>query len=184
MVLLSNDGGLLPLARGAKVYAEGLPSGAAGRLGEVVADPTDADVAVVRLPAPFDPRDDLFLESFFHQGSLDYRPGLVARLRDIASGTPLVLVVNLERPAILAPLAEFASAVVAEFGSSPDAVADALTGAVPPVGVLPFEVPRSMDAVRASAPDVPDDTADPLYPARYGLRYGEPPTAGDQGPGS
>ena len=174
MVLLGNDGGLLPRTRGGKVYVEGLPADTAGRLGEVVADAADADVAVVRLPAPFDPRDDLFLESFFHQGGLDYRPGLIARLRDIAAVTPLVLIPNLERPAILTPLAGCAAAIVAEFGAGPDAVADVLTGDVPPRGVLPFEVPRSSDAVRASAPDVPDDTADPLYPARSGLRFARP----------
>ena len=32
--------------------------------------PQDAEVAVVRLTAPFEPRWDLFLESWFHQGSL------------------------------------------------------------------------------------------------------------------
>ena len=179
MVLLKNDGKLLPRPRGGKVYVEGLPADVAGRLGEVVGNPADADVAVVRLPAPFDPRDDLFLESFFHQGSLDYRPGLVARLRDIAAVTPLVLNPNLERPAILTRLADSAAAVVADFGASSDAVVDALTGDVPPLGVLPFELPRSMDAVRSSAPDVPDDTAEPLYPAWYGLRYSESPVAED-----
>jgi beta-glucosidase len=179
MTLLKNDGRLLPLTQGAKVYVEGLPAEVAARLGEVVADAADADVAVVRLPAPFDPRDDLFLESMFHQGTLDHRPGLVARLRDIAAGTPLVLNPNLERPAILTPLADAAAAIVADVGSSPDALVDALTGAVAPLGVLPFELPRSMDAVRASASDVPDDTADPLYPAGHGLRYGD--SADDRG---
>ena len=86
VVLLRNetvdDRPALPLAGdGLKVYVEGLTEEEAGRLGEVVEDPADADVAVVRVPAPYEPRDDLFLEGFFHQGSLAYRPGLVARLR-------------------------------------------------------------------------------------------------------
>ena len=63
------------------VYVEGIPAEEAARLGHVVADPAEADVAVVRLPAPFDPRDDLFLEGVFHQGSLSTGPGLLARLR-------------------------------------------------------------------------------------------------------
>ena len=80
MVLLRNeavdDRPALPLAGDdLKVYAEGLTAEEAARLGEVVEDPADADVAVVRVPAPYEPRDDLFLESFFHQGSLAYRPG-------------------------------------------------------------------------------------------------------------
>ena len=38
-------------------------------------------------------------------------------------------------------------------------------------GVLPFDLPRSMDAVIASRPDVPFDTADPLFHFGHGLRY-------------
>ena len=37
---------------------------------------------------PSSPRSDLFLESWFHQGSLDFPPGLVARLRRIAAQLP------------------------------------------------------------------------------------------------
>ena len=66
--------------------------------------PEDADVALVRLLAPFEPRSDLFLESWFHQGSLDFPPGLVARLARIAAQCPLVLDVALDRPAVLTPL--------------------------------------------------------------------------------
>ncbi|GHF85274.1 hypothetical protein ACFFSH_03560 [Streptomyces filamentosus] len=35
-----------------------------------------------------------------------------------------------------------------------------------PEGRLPFELPRSMDAVRASRPD---GTADPVFPHGHGL---------------
>jgi beta-glucosidase len=171
MVLLQNDG-LLPLASSQKVYVEGIPAEEASLLGEVVTDPAGADVAVVRLAAPFEPRDDLFLEGFFHQGSLDYRPGLVARLRELAQRTPLVVDANLERPAILTPFTEFAAAILTDVGASPAALVDVLTGAIPPLGSLPFEVPRSADAVRASQPDVADDTEDPLFVHGAGLRYG------------
>lgn len=175
MVLLRNDpvgdAPALPLAGGLKVYVEGVAQEEAQRLGEIVADPFTADVAVVRLPAPFDPRDDLFLEGFFHQGSLDYRPGLVARLAEIAQSTPLIIDANLERPAILAPIAEFATAIVTDVGASSAALVDVLTGVVAPKGRLPFEVPRSSDAVRASQSDVANDTEDPLFPYGAGLDY-------------
>ena len=185
VVLLRNetvdDRPALPLAGdGLKVYAEGLTEEEAGRLGEVVEDPADADVAVVRVPAPYEPRDDLFLEGFFHQGSLAYRPGLVARLRALAETVPLVVDLNLERPALLAPFTDFATAIVADFGCSPAALVDALTGEIPPAGVLPFEIPRSLVAVLASRPDVANDTADPVYPEGAGLRYD---SAANEGPG-
>ncbi|WP_260146941.1 glycoside hydrolase family 3 C-terminal domain-containing protein [Streptomyces sp. CEV 2-1] len=42
-------------------------------------------------------------------------------------------------------------------------------GRTRPEGRLPFELPRSMEAVRASRPDVPDDTENPLFPHGAGL---------------
>ena len=48
---------------------------------------------------------------------------------------------------------------------------DVLSGAVAPLGRLPFEIPRSMDAVRASASDVANDTVDPVFEHGFGLRY-------------
>jgi beta-glucosidase len=175
MVLLHNadvDGvPTLPLTTPLTVYVEGIPAEQAAQLGEVVADPADADVAVVRLPPPFEPRDDLFLEGFFHQGSLEYRPGLVYRLRELAAVVPLVIDANLERPAILTPFTEFAAAILTDVGASSSALVEVLTGTVAPLGRLPFEVPRSTEAVQNSHSDVADDSEDPLYPHGAGLRY-------------
>lgn len=160
--------GALPLAPGGRVYVEGLSLDAAQRLGSVVGDPAEADVAVVRLMAPFDPRDDLFLEAWFHQGSLEFRPGLVERLRRIADHCPLVIDVILDRPAVLTPLVPIASAIVGSYGSNDHALVDALTEVHEPVGRLPFDLPRSMDQVRAHPEDVPGYD-DPLYPFGHGL---------------
>jgi beta-glucosidase len=159
---------VLPLARSRRVYVENLSPDAASQLGEVVQRPEDADVAVVRLHAPFEPRSDLFLESWFHQGSLDFAPGLVSRLERIARSCPLVLDVVLDRPAVLTPLLPFASAVVGSYGSNDHALVDALTGVVEPVGRLPFDLPRSMEQVRRHGEDVPGYD-DPLFPFGHGL---------------
>jgi beta-glucosidase len=56
-------------------------------------------------------------------------------------------------------------------GASPSALVDVLSGSVAPLGRLPFEVPRSTEAVRNSQSDVADDSQDPLYPHGAGLRY-------------
>lgn len=158
----------LPLAgTDRKVFVWGLGEQAAARLGTVVATPEEADLAVVRLEEPFDPRADLFLEPFFHQGSLEYRPGLLARLRIIAQHAPLVVDATLLRPAILAPLTEIATVLVASYGIGDEALVDALTGATAPRGRLPFEIPSSMDAVRASLTDVPGGTQDPTFAAGF-----------------
>ncbi|MEE1618618.1 glycoside hydrolase family 3 protein [Brachybacterium sp. J153] len=168
--VLADPQGLLPLeGTDRRVFVVGLDAEEAARLGEVVDRPEDADLVIVRLEEPFEPRADLFLEPFFHQGSLEYRPGLVSRLRILAAHAPLIIDATLLRPAILAPVAEVATTLVATYGSGSAALIDALTGAVPPRGTLPFEIPASMDAVRAGLADVPGGTADPLFPVRHGL---------------
>ena len=82
-----------------------------------------------------------------------------------------MVTVYLDRPAILAPFKETARALIANFGVSDEALIDVLTGRAKPEGKLPFELPSSMEAVAAQRPDVPHDSARPLYPFGYGLRY-------------
>lgn len=78
---------------------------------------------------------------------------------------------NLERPAILTPFTEFASAILTDVGGSGAALIDVLSGVTAPLGRLPFEIPRSTETVRASQSDVADDTADPLYRHGAGLAF-------------
>jgi beta-glucosidase len=161
---------LLPLSAGARVYAEGIESRALAEEFTLAATPRDADVAIVRIDAPFEPRNDLFLESYFHQGSLELPPGLVHRLRTIARQSPLIVDVALDRPAILTPLIDALAGLTVTFGVSDDALLAALTGRIAPEGRLPVELPRSMNAVRESAPDAPASTVDPLFPLGSGLK--------------
>lgn len=159
-------GPVLPLAGAQRYYLEGVDPAVVTDLGgTVVTDAAQADVAVVRLKAPFEPRSDLFLESWFHQGSLEFAPGLVVRMARIAAQVPLVIDVTVDRPAVLTPLAEVVSALVVTYGSSDRALFDALTGAIGPRGRLPFDIPRSMADVRAHGEDVVG-LPDPLY--RFG----------------
>ena len=164
----SDAGPQLPLAAGLRIYAENVRREVVARHGIPVERPEDADVALVRLSAPFDPRSDLFLESWFRAGSLDFPPGLVVRMQRIAAACPLVVDVTLDRPAVLTPLLPVAAAVVASYGTSDDALLEALTGAIAPRGRLPFDLPRSMDQVRAHPEDVPGYD-DPLFPFGHGL---------------
>lgn len=160
---------LLPIPEGAKVYAEGIDPAVLARVAVPVATPEEADLSIVRIDAPFEPRDDLFLEKHFHQGSLDLRPGLVHRLRTIAHAAPLIVDVALDRPAVLTPLVDSVAGLTVTFGVSDSALLAALTGRIAPEGRLPVELPRSMQAVRDSAPDAPSSTPDPLFPLGAGL---------------
>lgn len=63
------------------------------------------------------------------------------------------------------------AALVAHFGASDGALLDVLSGAFAPAGKLPFELPSSMDAVRAQKEDVPYDSKDPLFRFGHGLTY-------------
>lgn len=144
----------------------------AAEYGTVVDDPADADLVVVRLSAPFEPRGEYFLEFLFHQGSLDFPDSVVERVRELAGQAPVVLDVALDRPAVLTPLDGLVTALTASFGASDAALLDALSGRIRPRGRLPFELPRSMAAVEVSRPDVPSDTADPLYPYGAGQELG------------
>ncbi|MBA3843539.1 MAG: glycoside hydrolase family 3 C-terminal domain-containing protein [Actinobacteria bacterium] len=158
----------LPLRPGLRIYAEGVDAATLARHGTPVERPQDADVAVVRLVAPFEARSDLFLEAQFHQGSLEFPPGLPVRLQRIAEHCPLVLDVLLDRPAVLTPLLPVAAAIVASYGTSDEALFDALTGRIPPRGRLPFDLPRSMEQVRRHREDVPG-YEDPCFAFGHGL---------------
>ncbi|USX54712.1 glycoside hydrolase family 3 protein [Lentzea sp. HUAS12] len=162
------DAAALPLKPGLKLYVENVSPEVAARLGTVVATPEEADLALVRLMAPFDPRADLFLESWFHQGSLEFQPGLPARLARVAAACPLVVDVTLDRAAVLTPLRDIASTLVVSYGSTDEALADALSGVIPPEGKLPFDLPRSMEQVRRHHEDVAGYD-DPLFPFGHGL---------------
>ncbi|HEX7350269.1 glycoside hydrolase family 3 protein [Brachybacterium sp.] len=172
VVVLHDDGGVLPLLTGGgrpRIYAEGVPEEVLASLGEQVADPAQADVALLRIGAPFQPRDDLFLEAWFHQGDLEHPPGLAHRLARLRAACPLILDVDLDRAAVLTGIVEHCDALTGSFGVSGAAWADAITGVLPPRGRLPIDLPRSMDAVRSAPEDVPGGTEDPLYPAGHGL---------------
>ncbi|WP_426301818.1 glycoside hydrolase family 3 protein [Arthrobacter sp. R-11] len=160
---------LLPLSDKPRIYVEGLDPAALSGTGLPVDAPEDADVAIIRLHAPWEHRQDLFLEEGFHAGSLDFPPGLISRLAALSRKVPLIVDVRLDRPAILTPLTQFASALVGTFGVSDAALLDAITGRILPCGRLPFELPSSMDEVRASRPDVASDTRSPLFVNGHGL---------------
>lgn len=76
---------------------------------------------------------------------------------------------HLRGPAILSDLEPHAVALLGEYGASDRVIVDALLGRTPFVGTLPFDLPRSMNAVEASREDVPYDTAQPLYLHGHGL---------------
>lgn len=152
-----------------RAYVEGVDATVATRHVLLAARPEDADVCLVRLGAPFEPRNDLFLEAMFHQGSLDFPPGLAHRLARLRACAPLLIDVAADRPAVCTPLVDIADALTITFGVSDEAWLRAITGRIPPEGRLPVQFPASMEQVRASREDVAGDISAPLFDVGHGL---------------
>jgi beta-glucosidase len=161
-VIVTNRG-VLPLSPELRVYADGVVYDGS------VARPEDADVAIVRRNAPYEPRTNGMIEALFHAGELDFKEPELSALLELARRVPTVLVLHLERPAVIPELLEACAAMVAVFGASDAAVLDILFGRARAEGRLPFELPSSMAAVREQLPDVPGDSRDPLFRAGHGL---------------
>lgn len=172
VVVLENSRGAQMLPRaGAKLFLRGVDSAVARARGyTVVGTAAEADVALIRIAAPFQRlHPTFFFGSFQHEGDLDFKPGdsTLTLVRETAAKVPTIVVVYLDRPAILTALQPLAKVLIGEFGVSDGALFDALTGTVRPVGRLPFELPRSMEAVQVQKVDVPHDSPAPLYPFGY-----------------
>jgi beta-glucosidase len=170
--LLTNHDQILPLRKGRRIYLEGVSEDVASAYGQVVDNPADADVALLRLKAPYQPRPGGF-EAMFHAGSLAFPTAERDHHARICFTVPTIIDIYLDRPAVLTDLADQAAALLGSYGSSDEAFLDIVFGAARPEGSLPFDMPRSMAAVETSRSDVPFDTADPLFRFGYGLRYGD-----------
>jgi beta-glucosidase len=172
-IVLLRNGGVLPVSGRPRLYVEGVSRTVAAEYADVVATPEEAELALIRLKAPYEPRDEFFIEPFFHAGDLDFKGDEKARILDLLRRVPTVVDVFLDRPAVIPEIAEASAALLGSFGARDAAVLDVVFGRHPPAGRLPFELPSSMEAVRAQKPDVPRDSDRPLFPFGHGLGYGD-----------
>ena len=176
LVLLQNQGNLLPLQKAVrKVFAPGMTASTLASRGLTqVKSPAAADVAILRFGTPHeDLHPGFFFGSRQQEGALDFKAGSpdLDLLAEVSRAVPTIVVISLDRPAILTPLQDEATALIGDFGAGDDAVLDVLVGKARPEGRLPFELPSSMAAVEAQQPDAPHDSEHPLYPIFFGLRY-------------
>ncbi|MEU9250972.1 glycoside hydrolase family 3 N-terminal domain-containing protein [Streptomyces sp. NPDC048270] len=172
LTVLTNPERFIPLSAKSepphKLYVRNVDEAVAAQYGEVVADPAAADLAVLRLRTPYEPRENIF-ESFFHSGSLAFPEPELAGILALLDQVPTLVCINLERAAVIPEIAARAAALIADYGASDAALLDVAFGRAVPEGRLPFELPRSMEAVEASRPDVPNDTEDPVFAHGHGL---------------
>ena len=172
MTLLKNDEHILPLQGQPKVFVKNMDASVAAQYAEVVANAEDADFAILRLQTPWVPVEtkNPFARGF-HHGDLDFKEEAKAEILSLLKTLPTIVVLYLDRPAVIPEISGMAKALLAEYGASDTAVLDVLFGKANPEGKLPFELPSSMEAVGNQKADVPYDSENPLYHFGFGLSY-------------
>jgi beta-glucosidase len=160
----------LPMRPGLRVFCRGVARRLVTRDAVVVDHPEDADVAVLRVQAPYQSRTGA-VEAYFHAGSLAYPAEELAAILAVTDAVPSIVDIYLDRPAILAEVAAHAATLLVTFGVEDEPLLDVLTGRHAARGRLPFDLPRSMTSVEAGRPDVPFDDPDPLFRYGHGLDY-------------
>jgi beta-glucosidase len=172
MTLLKNEGHVLPLQGQPKIFVKHIDPSVAARYAEVVATPEEADLAILRLETPWVPVEvkNPFARGF-HHGDLDFKGQAKAEILDLLQTVPTIVVLYLDRPAVIPEINQSARALLAEYGASDAAVLDVVFGKTNPEGRLPFELPSSMEAVKNQMTDVPYDSENPLYQFGFGLSY-------------
>lgn len=120
--LLTNKQDILPLRNigsGTKFYVEGFNATfLKNRDFAVVGKPEDADFALLRPAAPYEPRPGGF-EAGFHVGSLEFSAEERARQAAIYAAVPTVVDMMLDRPAAVPEVAERAAAMLARVVQRP-----------------------------------------------------------------
>ena len=173
-MLLKNAGNLLPLRKGVRMYVEGVDAAVAARYGYVsTGHAEDADVAILRVSAGRGGLGPGLRARGAIPIDLTLPAATLARVRAVLRQKPTVVALHLDNPLVVPELASEAGALLATFGVSDEALFDVLVGKHAPTGKLPFEMPSSMDAVRAQLEDVPHDSKAPLFPIGFGLTYSQ-----------
>ncbi|MDE6320252.1 MAG: glycoside hydrolase family 3 C-terminal domain-containing protein, partial [Lachnospiraceae bacterium] len=82
---------------------------------------------------------------------------LVEEMRKRMGEKPVVTIVTLKNPPVMAELEPCTDALLVEYGVSPQAVLDVITGRFTPEGLLPIQMPADMETVEKQKEDVAFD---------------------------
>ena len=178
LVLLENNG-VLPLKNESKIYLDGLDKNIGKRFGNVVNNPSEADVIIMYIHTVFNGNQesglnrifDNFLSTLFPNGDLRFNDEIKSKIDKYSKLKELIVVVDLNRPAILEHIKASSSGVIATFGVLDQVIFESIYGEFNPSGKLPFEIPSSMEAVNNQKEDLPDDSLNPTYEFGYGISY-------------
>lgn len=102
---------------------------------------------------------------------------LVLTTRVMMGDKPVIVILNLERPAIVNEYEQQIQALLVDFGVQNQAIFDVLVGEFEPSGLLPFQIPQDMKTVEEQDEDVPfdmvchTDSENHKYDFAYGLNW-------------
>ena len=178
IVLLENDG-ILPLKNEQSIFVDGLDKRIASSFGKVVNDPEKADIIIMYIHTVFNGNQesglnrlfDNFLSILFPNGDLNFDDEITSKIKKYSKNNNLIVVVDLNRPAILQEIKSLTAGLIGTFGVLDEVIFEAIYGNFNPSGKLPFEIPSSMEEVKKQKEDLPDDTDNPSYEYGYGISY-------------
>ncbi|BBF42794.1 beta-glucosidase [Lachnospiraceae bacterium KM106-2] len=101
----------------------------------------------------------------------------ILMVREKMQGKPVIAVINLNNPAVVAEFEPYVDGMLAEFGVEKRAVLDIITGRVTPSGLLPCRLPKDMETVEVHKEDIAADikayvdTEGHPYDFSYGMNF-------------
>ena len=179
IVLLSNKNNTLPLKKNIKIFVDGMDELEVSKFADIVNDHREADFVLLFLntvfngnqPSGIDRVLDNMLSTMFPNMDLNYNQEISAKIEKYSSDSKLIVISDLNRPAILNEANEKSLGLIGTFGVQDRVILETVFGDNNPTGKLPFEMPSSMEEVLDQNPDVPDDTANPIFSFGHGLSY-------------
>lgn len=142
--------------------------------------PYQADAARTPSLAGGDPLEDFTDRSYqgkcntaANEADLD----LVIRTREAMGEKPVIAVITLKNPMVMAELEPYTDAILAEYGVNPQAALDVITGRFAPEGLLPIQIPVDMQTVETQREDVAfdmecyEDSEGHRYDFGFGMNY-------------
>lgn len=149
------------------LYVENIAPETAARYGHLVDRPEEADLAVLRLTAPYEKREG-FLEQHFHAGSSIFPPPNWPGCGRCVRASPPSSTCGSTGPRFSPGSTPRRPCSWA--ASAPTTTSSSMwpSAARWPKAPSPFDLPSSMRAVEDSREDVPFDTAEPLFRCGHG----------------
>ena len=142
--------------------------------------PYQADLARTPSLAGGDPLEDSADRSYrgkcntaANEADLD----LVIQMREAMGEKPVITVITLKNPMVMAELEPYTDVILAEYGINPQAVLDVIAGRFTPEGLLPIQIPVDMQTVETQKEDVAfdmecyEDSEGHLYDFGFGMNF-------------